>query len=383
MSFSQDAAHGARPDVIPGVRKIAVLRANAIGDFIHALPAFEALRAAYPVAEIVLLGQAWHKRFLDERPGAIDRVVVVPPYRGVSEPDFMPAEHEESAHSEVEHFFDSMALERFDLAIQLHGGGRHSNPFLLRLGAWMTAGLKTPDAAPLDRWIPYVYFQPEILRYLEVVSLVGSRPVSLQPRLAVTEADLTEAHRVVPDTGRPLAALHPGAGDPKRRWSPEKFAAVGDALAAMGAHVVVTGGREDERALVDAVLERMQAPVQGVWGRLSLGGLAGLLSRCRVVVAGDSGPLHVASAVGAATVGIYWCGNMITAGLPTRARHRPAISWRLNCPICGSHTIHRPCDHSVSFVDDVTVDEVIASALQLFELEGQARYTGQSPHSYV
>src|SRR5207248_3041051 len=106
--------------------------------------------------------------------------------------------------SAVERFFDAMVRERFDLAIQLHGGGRHSNPFVLRLGAGMTAGLKTPDAPPLDRWIPYVYFQPEILSYLEVVSLVGARPTTLEPRMAVTETDLTEAHRVVPEAGRPL-----------------------------------------------------------------------------------------------------------------------------------------------------------------------------------
>jgi hypothetical protein len=45
----------------------------------------------------------------------------------------------------------------------LHGGGRYSNPFLLRFGARMTVSLKTPDATPLDRWLPYIYLQPEII----------------------------------------------------------------------------------------------------------------------------------------------------------------------------------------------------------------------------
>src|SRR3954451_3223606 len=115
----------------------------------------------------------------------------------------------------------------------------------------------------------------------------------------------------------------------------------------------------------------MQTPVQNLWGQISLGGLAGLLSRCRVVVTGDSGPLHLASAVGASTVGIYWCGNLITAGLPTRARHRPAISWTLNCPICGSHVIHAPCGHSATLVGDVSIEEVVASALELFQSAGE------------
>src|SRR5205807_5551517 len=167
---------------------------------------------------------------------------------GVSEEPAAPGNVENSA--ELEQFFEAMVQERFDLAIQMHGGGRYSNPFLLRLGAGMTVGLKTPDAVPLDRWIPYIYFQSEILRYLEVVSLVGATPNTLEPRLLLTEPDMNEACKVVPQREKPLVALHPGASDPQRRWPPEKFAAVGDALASANAHVVVTGTRE-EQALVE------------------------------------------------------------------------------------------------------------------------------------
>lgn len=71
---------------IPEVRKIAVLRANAIGGFLFALSALEALRLAYPEAEITLLEMAWHQAFLAGRSGPIDRVVVVPGARGISLP---------------------------------------------------------------------------------------------------------------------------------------------------------------------------------------------------------------------------------------------------------------------------------------------------------
>src|SRR2546430_2056491 len=184
---------------VPGVRRIAVLRANALGDFIFALPALEALRAAYPQAEIVLLAKKWHATFLQGRPGPVDRVVAVPPYPGVSEEPGTPStRHSLECTAELEQFFEAMAQERFDLAIQIHGGGRYSNPFLLRLGARLTVGLKTPDAAPLDRWVPYVYIQSEVLRYLEVVALVGATTHVLGPRIAVTAQDLAEAERVVP-----------------------------------------------------------------------------------------------------------------------------------------------------------------------------------------
>jgi ADP-heptose:LPS heptosyltransferase len=346
---------------LPDVHKIAVLRANALGDFIFILPALEALDNAYPDAEIVLLAKAWHKEFLERRPSPVDRVVVIPPCEGVGE--------ETSAHEDpdaLEQFFGRMAREHFDLALQLHGGGRYSNPFTLRLGARTTIGLKTPDAAALDRWIPYVYFQPEIIRYLEVVALAGAGMTTVTPNIAITAQDLDEASRVVQEGKMPLVALHPGASDPRRRWPTGKFAAVGDALAAAGARVVVTGTR-DEQELVTAVVDAMRADAQNLSGRLSLGGLAALFARCRVVVSNDSGPLHLAAAVGAPTVGIYWCFNMVNASELMRARHYPLISWQLICPICGSDYSHAHCPHAVSLVGEIPTTEVIDAALDLFE----------------
>src|SRR5215210_3478939 len=70
-------------ELVEGVRKLAVLRANAIGDYLVSLPAIEALGAAYPAAELVLLGAGWHARFLAGRPGPVDRCVPVPPTAGV------------------------------------------------------------------------------------------------------------------------------------------------------------------------------------------------------------------------------------------------------------------------------------------------------------
>ncbi len=169
------------------VRKIAVLRANGLGDFLFALPALESLRAAFPQAEIVLLGLPWHVSFLEGRQSPVDRVVVVPPAKGI---------REEAGLSQNEGvlsaFFAAMEEERFDIAFQMHGGGRYSNPFVTRLKARFSVGLRAPDAPPLDLWVPYVYFQPEILRYLEVARLAGAQAVTHEPALAVTEADISE-----------------------------------------------------------------------------------------------------------------------------------------------------------------------------------------------
>ncbi len=350
---------------VPSVKKIAVLRANGIGDYIFAQPALHALRAAYPQAEIVLLGKPWHAAFLADRPGPVDRVIPVPPYKGVSEPDtWTGAGAPEQAA--VGRFYSEMQAEAFDLALQMHGGGGNSNPFVERLGARLTAGLRAASAPPLHRWVRYVYWQHEILRLLEVAGLVGAPPVMLEPQISVTRRDLDESCTALPETDAPIAVLHPGASDPRRRWPAERFAKVGDALARAGCLVVVVGIPE-EQAEVDTVVQNMAEPVQSMCGRLSLNGLAGLLARAALVVANDSGPRHLAEAVGTPTVGIFWCGNLINAGPAYRARHRPHLSWRIECPVCGQNTLHNPCQHQASFVDEVTVEEVTESAMDLLK----------------
>jgi len=349
-----------------GVRKIAVVRANGLGDLIFAAPAVAALRARFPQAEIVWLGKALHRALLSGRPGPVDRVVVIPPYKGVSEPDTYVERTNDRAASEA--FFEAMAAERFDLAIQMHGGGGYSNPFTRRLGARTTLGLRAPGAEPLDLNLPYIYFQSEVMRYLELVALVGATICDVAPHLAVLPSDLAESRGALPDddtSQRPLVVIHPGATDARRRWPPERFAAVADVLvAACGARVALCGD-ESERPLTHAITQAMRADATDTAGRLSLGGLVGLLARADLVLANDSGPCHLAEAVGARTVGVYWFPNEINGAPLTRARHRQAISWRQTCPVCGHALLGVDCEHRASVVSDVTTDEVTAAALSL------------------
>ncbi|MDQ3922873.1 MAG: glycosyltransferase family 9 protein, partial [Actinomycetota bacterium] len=145
---------------VQNVRKIAVLRAGGLGDSIFTLPALAALREAYSEAEITLLGGPLQTELFDRHPGSVARAISVPPSTGVNGPDTGVEEDEE----ELERFFVRMRKERFDLALQMHGGGGYSNSFVRRLGARVTAGPKAPDATPLDRSMPYVYYQSEIMR---------------------------------------------------------------------------------------------------------------------------------------------------------------------------------------------------------------------------
>lgn len=351
---------------VPDIARIAVLRANSIGDYLFAVPALDALRAAYPGAEITLLGRAWHAQLVPGRPGPVDEVVVVPPARGVSLPD--TADPDPADGPALDAFFAAMRRRRFDVALQLHGGGRWSNPFVERLGARVTAGMRSHDAPPLDRWVRYVYWHHEVLRHLEVVGLVGATPVGVEPRFHVVDTDRRELDAVAGPLPHPLLVLNAGANDGRRRWPPERFAAVGDALADAGAGVVVTGD-EGDVPLAGTVVAAMRRPARSLAGRLSLCGLAALLERADLVVSNDTGPLHLASAVGTATVGVYWCGNMVNAAPVATDRHRTVPSWQVHCSRCGADCMVAECHHRDSFVLGVTVDDVAAAALDVFERE--------------
>lgn len=367
--MSRKVSFGALP--LPDVRKIALLRANALGDFIFALPAIKALKEAYPQAEIIYLGKEWHRDFLPGRVPEISRAEAVPPYPGVSEPEGSLAAPEYT----LDEFFARMQAEKFDLALQMHGGGRNSNPFLLRLGARRTAGLRDSDAPRLDINIPYFLYQNEVLRLLEVVARVGAKPGSAIPRLVLTENDRQEAVLKILARQKKLkyAVLHPGATDERRRWPPENFVQIANELLKRGFRVFVTG-TEEEREVVEAVASGTNDRAEVLCNALSVGGLAGLLAEAELVVSNDTGPLHLASAVGAKSVGIYWIGNLVTAGQAERSRHRPLISWTTFCPVCGRSCVSgsRPfddssCRHQVSFVTDVTVSDVWDNCLELLQ----------------
>ena len=114
------------------------------------------------------------------------------------------------------------------------------------------------------------------------------------------------------------------------------------------------------------LVPRMDHDAVEACDRLSLNGLVGLLSRAMVLVSNDTGPLHLAAALGVATAGIFWCGNMINGAPLTRARHRAFPAWLSSCPVCGRRASEPRCEHDPSFVDEVQVDDVAGAALDLW-----------------
>ena len=365
-----------------GISRIAVLRGGGLGDLMFALPAVAALKAAYPGATVTLLGTPVHAELLSQTAGPVDETVILPFSEGVR-----PGPEDDG---ELERFFADMSTRNFDLAVQLHGGGRYSNPFLLRLGARHSVGTRTPDAVPLERTVPYLYYQHEPLRALEVAGFAGAPPLGLEARLEpLPEFRQQLAQDLAVESGASgngrVAVIHPGATDPRRRWPAERFAAVARRAADDGFRVYVVGDRS-EKELAETVVELAveHAPdgrpavepnagrpaVESLAGKLSLGELAALLAGSSVVVANDSGPRHLAQALGTPTVGVYWVGNAINAAPLGRSLHRVHLGWATRCEVCGvditqvGWTAPR-CPHDESTLKAVEPSEVYEDVLQL------------------
>lgn len=338
-----------------GISRIAVLRGGGLGDLIFAIPAMAALKAAYPEAALTLLGTPVQQALLAAVESPVDEFCLLPFAEGVR-----PGGED---HSELEGFFDRQRARPFDLAVQLHGGGRYSNPFLLRLGARHTVGTQTSDAVGLERTVPYIYYQHEPLRALEVAGLAGATPVDLEARLVPAAGVRAIRHAANDDGARPLVVIHPGATDPRRRWPVERFAQLAGSCAAGGCRVVVIGdGREHELGEQIAGTAASKS-VESLAGKLTMAELVGLLAGASVVVGNDSGPRHLAQALGVPTVGVFWVGNVINAGALGRAMHRVHMSWLTECPTCGiditqvGWTAPR-CAHDDSIVAGIEVREV-------------------------
>jgi ADP-heptose:LPS heptosyltransferase len=357
-------------------RKIAVLQAKALGDFIVTLPALGAIKETYPQAELVLLAKPWVKEFLAARPSVVDRVITVPVLAGVHDTvetkGRAPGTDPGTDSSEVELFCKAMHAEKFDVVIHMQGDGKAVNPFINKLGAGLTVGMRNHAAEHIGRSIPYVHYQSEVLRNLEIAALIGARTTRLEPRIDVTETDEREAAAITEIVGRkPYVVVHPGADDSRRVWAAAKFADVADSLIERGYEVVLTGTPKEEK-IVGTIMQAMTRDAIPCTS-LNLGGLAALLRKSALVVSNDTGPLHLARAVGAQTVGIFWAPNVLNWGPLSRHHHRLAISWQLTCPGCGIMPVSpwpfQPvtpgCNHSYSFVEAISAGEVLELAEEL------------------
>jgi ADP-heptose:LPS heptosyltransferase len=296
-----------------------VYRAIGLGDLLTGVPALRALRRALPGHEIVLAAPGSQRPLVD-LVDAVDRLIPTAELEPVQWEGPPP-----------------------DVGVDLHGNGPASRDLVRALapGRLIAFGVTTPwDGAEHERarWCRLVTDAYDVAADPDDVLLPSPPPSPLPPHLAGA------------------VVVHPGAASGSRRWPVERFAAVAAALAAVGELVVITGS-PDEAALAERVRHLAGlSPHAVLAGRTDLGQLAALVADARLVIAGDTGLAHVASA--------YATGSVLLFG-PT-----PPSRWG---PPPGPHTVlwhgNGAGDPHAADPDPallaITVEEVLAAASDL------------------
>ncbi len=272
-------------------RRVVILRALRLGDLLCSVPAFRALRSAWPEAEIVLVGLPWARSFVERFPMYLDGFREFPGFPGLPEipPDV----------ARIPAFLAEIQGEKFDLAIQMHGSGSFVNPLVALFGARRAAGFALPgDYRPDSKLFIDWPDGLEINRLLKLVESLGAplKGDHLEFPVRVADRDALHAIEGVEDlTSNSYVCIHPGASVPERRWPPESFAAVADALGGRGLRVVLTGSAA-EADLTRSVAASMTHPALDLAARTDLGALAALIDRARLMVSNDTGVAHLAVA---------------------------------------------------------------------------------------
>jgi ADP-heptose:LPS heptosyltransferase len=345
-------------------RSIVVLRALQLGDLLCSVPALRALRRRLPNTHITLIGLPW-TRALVERMDVADELVEFPGFPGMPE---VAADA-----SVLPDFFAQMQSRHFDLALQMHGSGLVSNAFVSMLGASYSAGFGVPGVPNgLDHVAAYPTGRSEVRRQLTLMRSLGVAASDDRLEFPLTDADHDALH-ALPEAAR-LAArsyvcLHPGARDPRRRWSLEDFAMVGDALAGQGLEVVLTGVAADA-PLTAMVAAQMRHAALDLAGRTSLGTLAALLADASLLVSNDTGVSHLADALGTPSVIVF------TGSDPARwAPHDTTRHVALGGPssrVDGDCCLGEACPDAGMLWQVVSTESVVAAAFRL--LQGSAQH---------
>ena len=343
--------------------RVAIVRALRLGDLLCATPTFRAIRCALPRAHITLIGLPLAREFA-RRCRFVDDYAEFPGFPGIADQPVVP--------SRTLAFLSAMQQRNLDLAIQLHGSGVFSNPFTRLLGAYHTVGFTRLGETDLglDFAIPYPQTGREVERLLTLARALGAPDSGDDTELTILPEDYAalgghEALQCLLADRKLMVGIHPGASVATRRWAPERFAAVADALATRyDAHVVLLGSAH-EHIMCETIRLQMRAPALNVAGQTTLGMIAALLARLSLVIGNDSGLAHLAVAVGTPVVVIFGAAQKETWEYPENCGYR-AVSIPVPCRPCAL----AECPIGYNCLTGVTVEAVLAATEPLLTNRG-------------
>lgn len=345
------------------VRRILCIRPDNLGDVLMTTPAIHALKHAYPGRHLTLLASgsgAQAARFIDD----IDDVI---------EYHAPWVKHEKPIDAATDLAMrERLASLGFDAAVIFSVYSQNPLPaamlcHLANIPRRLAHCRENPYGLLTD-WVaerePQHGTRHEVERQLALVASVGAVASDTCMRFSLRAADEASLERKLDERGidlhAPYFVMHPGATAASRRYPPERFAEAARVLAARTGWPVLVTGSASEAALCEAV-SAGDARIVNLAGTLQLGELAALISEARVLVSNNSGPVHIASAVGTPVVDLYALTN--PQHMPWQTPHR-VLYHDVPCRWCYRSVC--PEGHHTCLLG-VSVDEVVDAALSLID----------------
>jgi len=289
---------------LDGARRLLLIKPSALGDVVHALPVAATLKQRYPDLELDWLVEEEAAGIVEGHP-ALTQVLVSGRrrwQRQMARLQGLPA-----LMGEVRGLVRTLRSRRYDLVVDLQGLFK-SSLYVLAAGAPVRVGLADGrEGAPLVL-THRIAGPPQPVhaarRYMALAEALGAPKPVWDFQIPVRPADETRAAAVLAGLPHPRVVLHPGARWRTKLWQIDDWRALAAALAGEGVGVLLTGGREDG-SLSEAILAGLEPAPRALVGRLSLKELAAVLARTDVMVTVDSGPMHMAAAMGTPVVALF------------------------------------------------------------------------------
>ncbi|MBN2564881.1 MAG: lipopolysaccharide heptosyltransferase II [Candidatus Eisenbacteria bacterium] len=326
------------------VESILVIRLYFIGDVLLSTPVLEALGRSFPNASLTV---AIKRRAGDVLLGNpfVDETIVYDAVGNYHNPGW------------IWRLARSMRQRKFSLSVDLTGDYRSSWMVLASDPAFRVGFNRVGMGFLLDRRMPYRAPGHVVDHLLSVVEPIGATADDPSPRLYLSDEERRDAEELLSAvglaSGRALAALAPGANWLLRRWPPERFGALARWLVDRHGLATVIVGSRDDVGLAETVVRASGGAATSLAGRTSLRVAAAVAARASVFVGNDSGPLHMAAAVGTPVVGLFGPNTPLRFA-PRGAPSRVVYS-SFPCSPCGQRGCSRTGE---TCMQAISLDEV-------------------------
>ncbi|HLG51849.1 MAG TPA: glycosyltransferase family 9 protein [Chloroflexota bacterium] len=366
-----------------GPRTILVMRPDHLGDLLFLTPALRRLRRAFPDARILGLVGLWGLPVLRTNPN-LDGLI------GWDFPWFnrQPRRSLIAPYLSLLRLARRLRAERIDIALQFRSDFWWGALAVRLAGIPEQIGYDVPLARPfLSQALPIIHGLHAVDENIRLVeSLAGPAPgTSDALEFPIADGDRERARQLLgPLADYPrLVAIQVGAGAAVKRWPLDRLAAVGRGLADSSGVVPVVIGGSSERSAVHEVVRRIGPPAIGLAGVTTVGELAAVLERCALALGPDSGPLHLAVAVGTPTLHLFGPADPRRFGpYGDRSRHRVILARWPCCP-CNQLDFPAGAVTAHACMAAIPVETVLEHARDLLErAAGNHRAVGSSAEGH-